>query len=188
MKSKRKMLIALVLLIISSLSLIGCTSREEDVEIDEDEVVNAEQFVSDFLTAYQEKDPNAGAFLTTSAFGESDMIFEGFQSYLAETLTYTIVGWRVDEHDPELIWVDTKIENVDFAEILLELEDTDETDSDLILEMVIELIRSPNAPRRVFEVSIIVIEFPTEMLIELDGELSDALLGGFPTFIAEGLE
>jgi len=70
----------------------------------------------------------------------------------------------------------------------LELEDTDETDSDLILEMLIELIQSPNAPRRLFEVPVLVVEFPVGILIEMDGELSDALLGGFPTFIAEGLE
>lgn len=181
MKSKKGILIAIAILVIICILLIGI------MLLGTSQLSEAEQFVNDFLTAYQEKDPTVGRFLSASVFGNSEMSFEGFQGYIAETLTFTITGERTDVSDPETIWVDVEIENIDVIEIFTELESSNELNPVRMQEQAIEMMNSPDAPRRVFQVSILVMDAQVGMFIQMNEELSDALLGGFPTYISSGL-
>ncbi|MCL2841860.1 MAG: hypothetical protein FWE28_00100 [Oscillospiraceae bacterium] len=184
MKSKKIILIAIAILVVICLVLAGfiLSFRGSQRELSE-----AEQLVDNFLRAYHEKDPRAGMFLTTSVFDDSDMTYDGVQGHLAETLTHTIIGERVDENDPQTIWIDVEVDNIDLAEILRGIENIEETNPNRILDSIEEYVNSPNAPRRTFQASVIVRVYPVGMRIQMNAELSDALLGGFPSYISEGL-
>ncbi|MCL2366865.1 MAG: hypothetical protein FWC75_07465 [Oscillospiraceae bacterium] len=188
MRSKKGILIAIAIaiLIITGLVLtwIDLMNREEPRELSV-----AEQFVDDFLRKYQQKDPRAGLFLMTSALLSNPyMTFYGFQGYMADTLTYTIIGERGDDLDIDFIFVDVEIEVVDLAELARTIENTTETNPDVLLETLRDLVTSPNAPRRTFQVPIIVQEFQVGMFIEMNAELSDALIGGLNTYVFDIME
>ena len=154
-------------------------------EREQGEPITPSRFVDSFLERYQQQDPITSVFLTTSTLDPSGMTFYGFQGYIAETLTYTIIGERVDEEEPRVTWVDVEIKTVDMAELLRAIENTDEENPNVIRETLINWVNSPNAPRRTFEVPVMVLKVPTGLglYIQMTGELSDALFGGFNSFI-----
>jgi len=182
MKSKKVILITIIILLIISIALtLFILSMPRTLTV-------AEQFVDDFLSSYQSKDPRTIEFLTISAFDDSDMTFHGLQGYIADTLTYRIISERTDELDIDFIFVDVEIETVDVAEIIRRyIENTTETDPNRIQEKLNNLVNSPNAPRRTFQVPVIVQEFPIGMFVQMNEELSDALFGGFATFLVDGI-
>lgn len=162
----------LLMMILVTLVLCGCSLKEEK---------QCKEQVTKFLTAYQAQDVTCGEYLS----GNEDDIpvqFEGFQSVLAKPIKFKI---KSVEANKDYWIVDTVITNVDFGKVFEKLVNREDLQIDTTDGIIAELkkqLQAEDAPKRNFEVQI---KLDKEQKIEMTGELSNALLGGYTQYIYE---
>lgn len=152
--------------------LYGCSSKEE---------TQCQENVEAFLTAYQAQDKACGKFLSGN-YEEVSVEFEGFQAVLAESIKFEIESSEIDK-DSNVINV--VITNVDFGKVFEGMASSDDFQSNITEDIIIELekrLQAEDAPVREFEVAI---KLDKEQKIEMTSELSNALLGGYTQYIYE---
>ena len=158
--------------LISTVLLSGCSSKEKE---------QCEEQVMGFLTEYQAQNSECGKYLAGSE-DDSTINFEGFQSILAESITFEIDSVKIED---EYNVVNTVIRNVDFGTVFEGLANSEELNIETTEGIMLELekrLEAEDAPEREFEVPI---RLDKEMKIEMTSELSNALLGGYTEYIYE---
>ena len=153
------------------LMLCGCSSKEKE---------QCKANVSAFLEAYQTKDTTCGKYLSGSE-KDANVEFEGFQSALADSITFKI---KSVEENKESNIVNVVITNVDFKAVFEDLVN-DDLKVDSTESVVLELekrLQADDAPMREFEVPV---KLNEDQKIEMSSELSNALLGGYTQYIYE---
>lgn len=169
---RKKIVKCFGVVLMSVLLLSGCSSKEKE---------QCEEQITKFLTAYQAQDAVCGEYLTGNE-DDTAVNFEGFQSILAENITFEIDSVDVEE---DYYVVTAIIENVDFGTVVENLANSNdlniETTEDILQELE-KRLQAEDAPKREFEVPI---RLNNEMKIEMTSELSNALLGGYTEYIYE---
>ena len=153
------------------LILCGCSSEEKE---------QCKENVSAFLEAYQAKDATCGKYLSGSE-EDTNVAFEGFQSVLADPITFEIKSVDVNK---EYNVVNVVITNVDFEAVFEGLVNEDlavDSTENIALELE-KRLQADDAPMREFEVPV---KLNEEQKIEMTSELSNALLGGYTQYIYE---
>lgn len=153
------------------LMLCGCSSKEKE---------QCEENVSAILEAYQSKDETCGKYLSGNE-KDANVEFEGFQSVLADPITFEIKSVEVNK---EYSIVNVVITNVDFEAVFEGLVNDDlKVDSTESIALELEKrLQADDAPMREFEVPV---KLNEEQKIEMSSELSNALLGGYAQYIYE---
>lgn len=167
----KKNMLLLVLIIVWV--LVGCNTRDEDMEI--------KKVTKDFLLGYQDLDEKIGQYLV--GYDNDDIIkYNGFQAILARKMTFKI--GKIEYIDNTYL-VNLKINNVDFQvafeEVLEELT-IDDTEDDVIKKLS-DRLEADFAKRKEFELSIPVQQVNDTYKIVLTSELSNALLGGYNEYL-----
>lgn len=168
MRQKRKWLVLFSVMCV--FLLCGCSKGEE----------TSKERVEKFLTAYQQRDLSYTEYLENVEENSVEG-WKDFQSVLAEQLTYVIQSAETGE---EYDTVQVLISTVDCAKGLDEVQQNHpelETKEDILKELETWL-QEENAPRREAEVEV---QVTKEGKIQLSLELSDALLGGYHSYVAE---
>ena len=158
--------------LMGTMLLSGCSSKEKE---------QCKEQVTEFLTAYQAQDSECGKYLAGSE-DDSTINFEGFQSVLAESITFEIDSVKIED---EYNVVNTIIKNVDFGTVFEGLANTQELNVETTEDIMLELekrLEAEDAPEREFKVPI---RLDKEIKIEMTSELSNALLGGYMEYIYE---
>lgn len=169
--SMRKRIYVLMLILI--LSLVGCgSSNDEELEIKNN--------VQTFLEGYQSLDGSIGEYLAD--YEESNLKFNGFQSILAQQMTFKI--GKVEPSDDGYL-VNVKISNVDFQAVFEEIIEeytVDDTEED-ILKKLSNKLEDESAKRKDFEVEVLIQQTGDAYEIILTPELSNALFGGYNEYL-----
>lgn len=170
MKKKNKKY--LVYIVLAAMMLSGCVGKEKE---------KCKEQVAKFLNAYQQQDATCGKYLTKTG-GDTEIKFEGFQSILAESLTFEIKSVKVDNNNAV---VNVIIKNIDFGKVFENLAKSNDVKMDTTEDVITELtkrLKDKNAPVREFEVPI---KLDKKHKIQMTSELSNALLGGYTQYIYE---
>ena len=141
----------------------------------------AEETVFEFLTAYRNKDPKAGTYLTVTAFGDSNLKFEGFGILLAEKLSFDITGSKIKN---EQAIVTVEISNIDFGVIMEKYEDDGADDVDALIKQIESEMKNINAPTKKYSCNVVVNVYPGGMRIDITPDLSNALFGGVNEYLS----
>lgn len=153
--------------------LVGCgSSNDEELEIKDN--------VQTFLEGYQLLDESIGEYLVD--YKESNLEFNGFQSILAQQMTFKI--GNVELSDDGYL-VNVKISNVDFQaafEEIIEEYTVDDTEEN-ILKKLGNKLEDESAKRKDFEVEVLIQQTEDAYEIILTPELSNALLGGYNEYL-----
>lgn len=170
---KRKIVGAGIILLLACLfSFSGCHSEEADM---------SQKAVWQFLTLYQAQDSSAGAYIADRM--DEEMEFNGFQSVLADRLSFEI---QKSKKEDENYIVSVLINNVDFQaafeELSQEINLSSVTESE-ILEQLKAKLQSENAEMKEFEVDVPVRKDGEGYKLVLTSELSNALFGGYNEYL-----
>ncbi len=163
-----------ILVLVLTLVLIGCgNSKDEETKIKDN--------VQMFLEGYQSLDGSIGQYLAN--YNENEIQFNGFQSILAQQMTFKI---EKVEHSEAGYSVNVKISNVDFQVVFenivegYSINDTEEN----ILTKLRDSLEDDSAPKKDFDVEILIQQTGDIYEIILTSELSNALLGGYNEYLA----
>lgn len=162
----------IVLLLVCLFGFSGCHSEEADM---------SQKTVQQFLTLYQAQDSSAGAYIANRM--DEEMEFKGFQSVLADRLSFEI---QKSKKEDENYIVSVLIHNVDFQaafeELSQEINVSSVTESE-ILEQLKAKLQSESAKMKEFEVEVPVRKDGEEYKLILTSELSNALFGGYNEYL-----
>ena len=141
--------------------------------------------VSDFLDAYISLDEEKCAehlYHPDMDILEEEQGFSELQKSFAENISYKILGSSKEEaYDV----VKVRIENTDFQALVEEiLKENRDITEDQFEEMVMERVANSTGSVRKYECTVNVYSADGEKKIEMTDSFSNALLGGFPEYIA----
>ncbi len=197
---KRKILILLAWAVLA-LGAAGCSrlaevkdvftksqegsGKKEETEADETELEGEEGEVQKacdaFFEAYTSLDgEEAGKMIH---YGDP-ITFSRLQGALSENIQVEISSVAVDGDDAE---VTAEITNIDMAAIIEDLPE-DVSSKEEAAEAMVDAISHKDAPTAVFEVTLLFTRVDGQWLIEMTPELSDAVLGGYQSFLNRLLE
>lgn len=169
---RKKIMKYLLFIVLGVMVLSGCSGKEKE---------QCEKLVINFLNAYQQQEITCGEYLAQTG-DDTEIKFEGFQSILAESITFEIESIKVKGDNST---VNVIIKNVDFGAVFDSLANSNdakmETTEDVIAELT-KRLKDKNAPVREFEVPI---KLDKKHKIQMTSELSNALLGGYTQYIYE---
>jgi|GEM_PF-2406155 len=183
MKNKKIIGICIIVLVILVGVIIGLIILQNSKKNSNNDDADAKKTVSEFLTAYHNKDEKAAQYLTTT-FNDTKFAYKGFQGILAEKMTYKIIDSNVSKSDSTKTTIDVELNNVDVASILKKYEQSTETDSNKMLSQVENEINAKSAPMKIFKITVTVVDYPTGMKIVMSSDFSNALLGGYNEYIS----
>lgn len=169
---KKKIMKCLVCIMLGAMVLTGCTGKEKK---------QCKEQVTKFLNAYQQQDVMCGKYLVKKGV-DTEIKFEGFQSILAESVTFEIKSAKVND---DSVTVNVVIKNVDFGKVFESLAKSNDVKMETTADVIVELtkrLQDKNAPTREFEVPI---KLDEKHKIQMTSELSNALLGGYTQYIYE---
>lgn len=147
----------------------------------------ATKLVEEFLIAYTKQESNLNQYLlTTTSLISSDVNYGEYQSCCAERLDYKIIN--ASKNDSGIITVSVEIENIDFNAVMKKLDETNFSDDDDIVESFYSAIQSSDVPTKTYKCDVKCKKYPTGMKILFDGELSNALLGGYSAYVTGNVE
>ena len=142
-----------------------------------------QQVVEDFLEAYTHLEEKRCAQLLYRTESVSDkQNFSDLQKLLAQGLNYEVTD--VSQKKDYAV-VEVKIENIDFSKVMERiLEDHVDLSEKQFNQEVSTWIKKDSSPRREFICKVNVFKVGGERKIEITESFSNALLGGFPEYIA----
>lgn len=154
------------------------TSEAPAFEGEEGEVQDA---CSTFFEAYTALDgEKAGEMIR---YGQT-LEFSELQGALSEDIQVVISSIQVDGGDAE---VQAQITNIDMEAVIEGLPE-DISSKEEATEAMIKAIKDKDAPTATFEVTLLFTKTEETWLVEITPELSDALLGGYQSFLNKLLE
>ena len=161
-------------LLLFCLLLTGCSSEEKDL---------SKAKVDEFLTLYQSLDGSAGNCLANQ-IGDTTVEFKGMQAVLAQKMTFE-TGKVKKEGEYYLVTV--KIQNVDFAAAFeaVQQEVTSIVSTEEIVALLQQKLTAEDAVMREFKVEVPVQKNGAAYEIVMNGELSNALFGGYNEYLSK---
>lgn len=169
---RKKIMKCLLFIVLGIMLLSGCSGKEKE---------QCKEQVTKFLKAYQQQDVTCGEYLTKTG-EDTEIKFEGFQSILAESVTFEIKSVKVNDSNAT---VNVVIKNVDFGKVFESLANSTDVNMETTEDVIVELtkrLKDKNAPDREFEVPI---KLDKKYKIQMTSELSNALLGGYTQYVYE---
>lgn len=169
---KKKVVCVAVLCIVESILLCGCYGQEKE---------QCKEKVDAFLSAYQSQESSCGQYLVSND-DENQIEFDGYQAILADSLTYEIGSVDLGK-DYDV--VNIVIDNIDFGKVCESIVNNNADDfetSDEVTKVLLDVLQSDGVPMRKYEVAVKLVE---DHKIQMNNELSNALLGGYPQYIYE---
>ncbi len=141
--------------------------------------------VDDFLTAYKNEEEDMTKYLSAASLNSEALKYSRYQSFCTFNMSYKILGASVND---ETVIVTVEIENIDLNGILKQLDEKNFRSDEETIEYFYQLIQDDDAPMHTYKCEIKCRQYPTRMKIMFDGELSNALLGGYSAYVTGNVE
>ncbi len=185
MNRKTQVIIACVCCVAVIIASLGgyliyqTTSGEKALK---EEAIN---IVDAFLNAYKNEEDDMTKYLSAASLNSATFKNSRYQSFCAHRINHKIVDATVNDG---IVIVTVEIENIDLNGLLNQLNEKNFDSDEETIEYFYSLFQASDAPMMTYKCEVTCKEYPTGMKILCDGELSNALLGGYSAYVTGNVE